>query len=87
MVDILNTSDILATELKCNSMSSKTLSTEPNALGLNLSLSSEPDFSHMARSFLSADGLGARSVKSSVYARAPTKYSPSSNPHWNVTTP
>ena len=34
MEDILNTSDILATELKCSFMTSKSLSTEPNALGL-----------------------------------------------------
>ena len=52
--------------------------------GLNVSLRTEPDFSPMARSFLSAEGIGARSVKSSAYARAATKIS---NPHQTATTP
>ena len=77
MVNILSTADILATKVKCSSMTSRSLFTEPNALGLvRVKCKPKNRASYMARSFLSAEGLGARSVKSAAYARAPTKIFP-----------
>jgi len=73
MVNILNTADILATKQICSSTTSRSLSTEPNALDLVRVECKPKNRVHMASSFLSAEGLGARSVKSSAYARAPTK--------------
>ena len=67
MVNILNTADILARKLNCSFVTFRSLCAESNALGhVNVSLRTEPDFSHMARSFLSAEGQGTRSVKSSA---------------------
>ena len=60
MVNILSTADILATKVKCSSMTSRSLFAEPNALGLvRVKCKPKNRASYMARSFLSAEGLGA----------------------------